>query len=417
MDNEASTLRQDLLSIEPKNLAKAIFNSDMPEELVRMIPAQNLYMTICYNGVLSSTDLISIVSVSQRRLLMDFDCWDKDVFDEDKFFSWLSLTDEDNSLDLLKKILKSSDLKLTAFLIGKYVTVYSQEEPTDLPPDGDFYTPDKGYTWLKIETGDSDKDFLLKRLLALIFESNVELFYQITSIPTISTPTELEEQAYEEKNKRLASEGIPELEECIELNRPLNKAKILEKMKNEKIPPREAVGNILPLAFKNNELEPLTSFLNEIKDSQMVLSELTRILNACIVFYDNSFNSLENVSSLSEQVKGVLNIGLEKLLEDNIINSASYPIIDLQDIYQYGLNFIFEIKKVALKKLEIESNNHDSVQLSILDMLSKKLPALPAFIQDENTYLKDEEGKLLEGERTISSFKDVLLAKKILEKI
>lgn len=417
MTDELHTLKQNILDISPKNLAKAIFNSDIPEEIVRTIPAQNLYMTICYNGISSSVDLINIASVTQRRLFLDFDCWEKDIFNEDNFFIWLSLTDDDGALDLLKKILQSSDLKLIAFLIGKYVTVYSQEEPTDLPPNGDFYTPDKGYTWLNVSTGDEEKDFLLKRLLALIFETSVELFYQITSIQTISTPTELEEQAYEEKNKRLASEGIPEFEECVELNQPLSKEKIIEKIKNKKFYKYEVSENILPLKINTDVLEPLTSFINGIKDSQMALSELTRILNACVVFYDNSFNNFENISKLNECVKGVLNIGLEKLLESNvIISNEIYPIVNLQDIYRYGLNFIFEIKKEALKKSKDENKNFDSIELSILENFSKKLPTIPLFIQDENTYLKDEEEKLLVGERAILNFKDILLAKKILEK-
>lgn len=423
MEKEISTTQtsvNEYLLISPKHLSKAIFNSEYPEKVIREIPPLNLYMAIQNDGLISSTDLIDIMTVHQRRVLLDLDCWEKDEFNEDRFFNWLSLTDEGNSLELLKKIFASSDLKLVARLIGKYVTVHYQTEPTDMPPDGDFYTPDKGYTWIKVSTNNDDYDFLLKRLLALIFETNIELFYQIISVQTVSTPTELEETAYEEKNDRLASEGIPTLDEAIEINQPLMKSKIVEKLKNVKKAPKATLENITPLSITDDMDEPFKSHLANIKDINTALSELSRILNAGIVFYEETFENLENLYSLSEKIKGILNIGLEALINENVISSDSYelyPILDLQDIYKYGLNFIKDIRNKALKILANKDDITDLVMLEILNSLAEKIPTLPSFVKDENNFLSDNEGKLISGKRALKNLKDITIANKILEKI
>ena len=422
--NNNAPLVNEYLLIDPKHLSKAIFDAELPEQVIREIPPLNLYMAIQNNGLLSSTDLIDIMTVHQRRVILDLDCWEKDEFNEARFFNWLSLTDENNSLDLLKKIFASSDLKLISFLIGKYVAVHYQTEPTDMPPSGDFYTPDKGYTWIKVETQNSDYDFLLKRLLALIFETNIELFYQVISVQTVSTPTELEEEAFREKNDRLASEGIPTFEEALEINRPIAKSKIIDKLKTIKKLPKAPLDNITPLSIKDDMDEPLKSFIAGIKDIHTALSELSRILNAGIVFYDQTFDNLEGMYELSEKIKGILNIGLERLLIETELNEKlkdSYPIINLQDIYRYGLSFINDIRNKAIKVLNTkeDANNEplDSVNLEILNSLSEKIPTLPLFVKDSENFISDSENKLIRGKRALRNYNDIETANKLLGKI
>ncbi|MGI6680261.1 MAG: DUF6178 family protein [Bdellovibrionota bacterium] len=447
-----TSLVNEFLLIDPKHLAKAIFNAELPEQVVREIPPLNLYMAIEQNGLISSVDLIDIMTVKQRRIVLDLDCWQNDKFNEANFFSWLSLTDEENSLELLKKIFASSDLKLVSFLLGKYLTVHYQTEPTDLPPAGDFYTPDKGYTWIKVETNNIDYDFLLKRLLALIFDISRELFYQIISVQTVCTPSELEETAYKEKSDRLASEGIPTFEEAIEINRPITKSKILEKIKKIKKPPREPLINITPLSIKDDMDEPLKSFIANIKDIHTALSELSRILNASIVFYERSFNNIENIYALSEKIKGILNIGLEKLLEDSEIKEridTIYPIVNLQDIYKYGLNFVRDLRNKALKILKEKEDSLSLIELEIVKSLSEAIPALPSFVKNENEFIKetsysqvrgsgnrsdnrnDNESnnennnksnyenieRLITGKKALRNYNDIIISNRLLEKI
>ena len=203
-----------------RDLYKSIFDADAPEQIVRQLPEQSLYMVVKSTGLQSSSDIIMMASMEQCRLLTDFDLWIGDTLNEDALWEWLALTDEIESLELLQKFIKIADLKLIAILIERHVEVKIFEEPTEQPPAEGFHTPDKGFTWIGIKTEDATKHFLLARLLALIFESSAELFYQLISIMTVATTSILEEESYQERQKRLAAEGIPEPEVAAAVHAP-----------------------------------------------------------------------------------------------------------------------------------------------------------------------------------------------------
>ena len=65
LNNEASLVNQYLL-VDPKHLTKAIFEAELPEQVVREIPPLNLYMAIQNNSLISSTDLIDIMTTHQN---------------------------------------------------------------------------------------------------------------------------------------------------------------------------------------------------------------------------------------------------------------------------------------------------------------------------------------------------------------
>jgi Family of unknown function (DUF6178) len=117
-----------------RNLIKAIFDSESPEQIVRTIPAQSLYVAMRAQGFESSADLLEIATLEQCKTFLDLDCWSRDSFREDHFWEWLAITDATDSLALLQKILKVVDLKLVALMIARYIDVQAFEEPADAPP-------------------------------------------------------------------------------------------------------------------------------------------------------------------------------------------------------------------------------------------------------------------------------------------
>ena len=204
-----------------RDLHKAIFDSEAPEQVIRQLPAQALFMVVRHLGLSGAADIIALASIEQVRLLSDFDLWNRDTINEDHVWEWLALTDETESLDLLQKVVKCVDLKVLSVMLSRYTDVQIFSEPTDLPPGPGFHTPDKGFTWVGITVQDADQHFLLARLLALIFETSAELYYQLLSIPSVATVSMLEEESFVERSKRLAAEGIPEPELSAKRSCPL----------------------------------------------------------------------------------------------------------------------------------------------------------------------------------------------------
>lgn len=382
--------------LNSRTLAKAIFDADVPEELIRTIPAQSLYLTIKYNGLASSADLLEIATLQQCRLLLDFDCWDHKSFNEENFWEWLAVTDATNSLIILEKLLRFVDLKLIAMLIAKYVRCEIQEEPSDQPHEPGFYTPDKGYTWLSIEIEDGTKQFLLGRLLALIFESDAELFYQLIAIPNVSTYSMLEEKSFQDRERRLSEEGIPDEELAYELNSPLSIAEATTQLQSKSVfeicPARHTVQ---PLIYDHLLLKPLGNLFRESSIISDLESELTMLMNAAIVHWNTDFDKLDALQLLTQQVKGAINIGLEALqkINDNSLIEI-YKTLGLAKIYRHGLTHLFNLRKLALKlKQQFDSSTAaDPIRQAQLEAACSPFPYIIITSRKEQSPLDATSG-------------------------
>jgi len=367
-------------------LARSIYKAEHPERFIRTIPAQSLYLAVKHNGLASSTDILSLASLEQCRLLLDFDCWHKDRFAENNFWEWLSVCENDDEHQLLKKLLSFVDLKIIGLLISRYVDVLVYEEPTDNPPAKGYYTPDKGYTWLAVRIEDQNKHFLLSKFLALIFESNADLFYQLLATPTVATPSMLEEESYQERNKRLAGEGIPDSETAAEINAPLACNIALTAFKQE-----EKQGGVIdipaiePLLYGTFNIQPLGSLLAQVEERSEMESELTYIMNGAIVRWLPDFFDYESVFSMAERVKGAINIGLEILQRESRLSIVEiYKALGLRKLYRVGLNELFALRRLARNmRKEAVDQIHDTSRLAVLDGAAQTFPEIPTFLLEE----------------------------------
>jgi len=366
-------------------LAKQIFAADLPEQFIRTIPTQSLYCIIQNLGLESSGDLIEITTTEQLRLILDFDLWEADNIDEGKFWSWLALTDSVADLKILQKIFQSVDLKIIAFFISKYITSVVFEDPTDAPPDINYFTPDKGSTWIKVDTGDEENNFLLNRLIALIFETSADLFYQLLAIPMVSTQSQLEEESYNDREKRLTTEGIPDKELAAEVHAPFYLKNAQEKL--AKLGDREQRGRdilpITPLIYNSDMASPLKRLFLSIKNLEECESELTFILNAAIVRWNIDFHDSDSMNFLLEQVKGSIAVGIELMEGSNNSDLAEiYEVLGLQSLYRLGFTRLMQLHKEALQfskdhlRVIYDTNKDD---FTLIAHIQEPFPSLPCY--------------------------------------
>ncbi|RMD84135.1 MAG: hypothetical protein D6808_07480 [Candidatus Dadabacteria bacterium] len=386
-----------------RSLAKQIFKADLPEQVVKEMSAQTFYLAIKSEGVRNSWDLIELADKDKIQLCLDFDLWRKDRFDEERFWDWLSLSDAEKILEPIQKILSGIDLKLIALMICRYVESVVLEEPTQTPPGADFYTPDKGYTWIKINIEDSDHHRLMGRLLAYIFEASPELFYQLLSIPTVATPSELEEEAYQEKSKRLFAEGIPDDEFAFALNTPMT----VEDYKVKFGRAEEGISQgrydlvqrvtLLSAGFPVCELvdELVRKLAKEGRKGEFdeFEAELTLLANAALVRFGVDFSELLEVQQAVEQVRGAFNIGLEivcgELSEDPL---SVYRRGGIKPIYQVGLGALFNVRSEAQKALrQLQAHPDEDRKTPLLEPLSRPMPLCPEEILPKRETSASEE--------------------------
>lgn len=365
--------------ITSRNLSKLLFKAELPEKVIRSIPAQTLYLAIRRNGLPDSVDVINIATREQLQIMLDLDCWKKDSFDEERFWEWLELPDMDNDLDILKKILRSFDMKLTGMIISKYVDICVFDDQTESPPSADYYTPDQGFTWLHVKLSEPHRNFLLTRFIASIFESSAETFYQLINVPGIATLTQLEEESFQEKQKRLLAEGLPDLETAWKLNNPVSHLDL--PLKANPIPRfSETISIAEPLIYDIPNSTHLSNLLQNYPRTDDLMAELTLLLNAAAIRWNVEPYEIEQIDVLSAQIKGAIEIGFQAAIQEYQSDTVQiYEKVYLQGVYRYGLGIILSLKDRAkkinpevLKDLAIKNQQ----AFAALAGLSEELPKL-----------------------------------------
>jgi hypothetical protein len=403
-----------------RELYKAIFEADAPEQMVRQLPVQSLFMVVKQVGLESCCDLILMASLEQCRLLTDLDLWHGDNLKEDALWQWLALTDEGDSLEILQKFLKCVDLKLVAILIGKYVETRTFDEPTDQPPGPGFYTPDKGSTWIGINVENENQHFLLARLLAMILETNTELFYQLLATPSVATVSMLEEDSYQDRTKRLAAEGVPEPEVAAAIHAPYSFNEALSDLHERRIEKIiEDVRPVEPLLYEARATRLFAELLRRVDDHEVVEMEFTYLLNAAVVRFGVDFSEHDRVLETCERIKGAINVALEKLVKDSSRTiSEVYQVLGLGKLYRLGLTEILSLRgqarKVSLEAAEV-LRGKDPVLFSIVACAREPFPCAPACIDDAGGVVENAMG-LEVGSRAIEGLQIVSVIRAALER-
>lgn len=402
-----------------RTLAKAIFDSDLPEQYVRTIPAQSLHIAARQAGLTECQDLLEITSLEQCRLLLDFDIWDRDRVSEDRFWEWLSLTDEQGDFQLLHKVLKAIDLKIVGLIISRYVDVVTFDEPTESPPSDGYYTPDKGLTWIHLKIPDTTRHFLLARFLALIFETSAELFYQVLAIPGVATESGLEEEAYQDRTRRLAAEGIPDPEQAAELLAGLPPALAVAELRSApKRRPVEGIRAVEPLVYDT----PSGMLLKELLDGvgEALEEELTLVMNAAVVHFRVDYADRDSLLTLIDQVKGAIAIGIEaaKRAVPEISTVSAYRALGLARLFGLGFYELADLRKSATKHPteQMRSLDAEGPLFGIIAGLREQFPKMPCFVLP-NGSLETADGKLTPGYRAIESLAQVGTLAKLLRSL
>ena len=382
-------------------LGREIFEADSPEHVVSTLPAEALYCILRTDGISSSADLIELFSAEQLRSCLDFDIWSDDRLALTPFFEWLELPDSTGELGSLERVLRSLDLRLLAILISRYISVRIFDEPTEAPPEDGFVTPDKGYTWLRVgvneelvdEDGEqltSHQEFLLQRLLALVFDTSAELFYQIIAIPSLATPSQLEEEAFQDREKRMQSLGIPDRDFAALLNTPLSASDIAAATPAPAID-HATIEPIAPLLETASLPAPLVEQLVGAEaDTTELDAEVTLLINAAIVHFSPNWRDLDQVQEIGRFVSGTIRIGVEAVIESGIDPYEGLKTFGCQRFYAAGLHELFRIRNIARRvsrlraiQAELPATPPESIVVALISGLEHKPPRVLTTILEQ----------------------------------
>ena len=406
-------------------LSRAIFKGDLTRDQLRSLPSQSLYFALKNLGFESAGDALELITTKQYSALLDFEFWTRDSFREDRFWKWLEMIDDPQNLLPIQRFIACMDPTVLAFIIKRYTEVVYHDEPNDYPPGPNFYTPDTGHTWISIKTHDPERHRLFGKLLAFFYQTNVDFFYRVLMQANEGTTIEFEELGFNEKSKRLQMEDIPSFEDSEPYHRALVPSEVLKNL--EKIQKaesqvvsdeRHAVNRAI--FYSSVRYQPLLSSLEEVSQERLeeIQSEMVRILNCATVFFLNDFGEEGELKILTEQVFGVVNIGLQELTKykPSIISRKYLEELSYSEVYRVGLSLVYDLRKMAQKipRDIVETLSHMNEPVSILvECAQKPLPCIPSFFREDGTFEIDEN-KLSSEIKPITSIQEIESIRRIL---
>lgn len=378
----------------PRRVVNDILEAADPKAATQALQPQVIYSIVAQLGFSGAIELLELTSKEQLAAMIDFHIWQKDQIDEQKLIEVLSCTDATSSLELLGRVVRAIDLKIIALLISRYVSVVTLDDPSEVPIEEEFVTPDNGSTWLRVEAATPDLHFNLSRVLAYIYETNIELFYQLISIPTVHTASMLEEEAFLEREKRLQALGFPDEQTSIEVCTPLSPYELKAKtgiISTQNVAPQIAGADEgisledtqpFQLAYSKRDTSRTNKLLSMVKDPAEFEGEFGFLLNSTLVRWHVDLSEIQNVRDMAEKIRGAIEIGLELTSDLNINELSSYEKISLLGLFRAGLWPLLELRKDAMAvrtRADLLDLNRPTSQL--LEALTESVPALPDWWQ------------------------------------
>ena len=319
MPNEMlSPLTGSALRVENKEQLDEFLARPDAAQAVKAASFEEIFFTVKHVGLADSLDLLPLVSGKQVRGFIDLDCWRKDTFVRKPFMEWVAAFIQAGPEETMKAISRIDDTLISLFL-KDLIHVY--EIDRDDPPTGTqlIFTPDNRYSVEPLDQGEATTIGML--ILDALFKYNPNLGTQILAKVRYTTRVELEETAYDNKNRRLEAHGFVDYYDALSIyatssldqsHPPGDRKPEAEKIAGEENPgnlPAVFVDSLLGGAFLTKALEQITDPAESDRFAQELTALGNRILSANLV----NLGELEGIRPALEEMRDFLTIGLERL--------------------------------------------------------------------------------------------------------
>ncbi len=366
--------REKIVSMTPEKALNAILDSPQPTALVHSFPEEDFYFLIHDIGLEDSHLLLSLASDKQWEYIVDLEVWEKDKIEIESITRWLDLLFKVDPNRFIKWFLHQKTDFMESYLF-KNIEVIVRETDQDPSEIGDeFFTYDDTFYVRFLddpfgrEPGEHESGKTIKKqrdaFLSKFFETLAafdHVTYQNVLMESSHViPAESEEEAYRQRNVRLAEKGFLPYEEAIGIYQPL-KAQDFEKQspKFTATDPERKLFLPVPL-YSAGMLEKESLFTDALKRIEIddvldqVQTEFAGLCNQIIAADQKNIRERDELKSIVQKACGYLNVGLEQLTEEDSeldVNRStaliqSYP---LSNIFKVGYGLALELKWRAEK--------------------------------------------------------------------
>jgi hypothetical protein len=317
-DEMLSPLVGSSLRVEDKEQLDEFLARPDAAHVVKTASFEEVFFTIRHVGLADSLDLLPLISGKQVRGFIDLDCWRKDTFVRKPFMEWVAAFIQEGPEETMKAISGIDDTVIALFL-KDLISVY--EIDRDDPPSGTqlIFTPDNRFGVEPLEQGEPTTIGML--ILDALFKYNPNLGTRILTKVRYTTRIELEETAYDNKNRRLEAHGFVDYYDALSIyatsgvdqgDAPADREQPTEEIAGEENPgnlPAMFADSLLGGAFLMKAFQQITDPIEADRFAQELTALGNRILSANLV----NLGEIEAIRPALEEMRDFLTIGLERL--------------------------------------------------------------------------------------------------------
>ena len=361
--------RKELLSLPPGEMLNSILNSNQSTALVHSFSEEDFYFLIHNIGIEDSHPLLYLASDKQWEYIIDLEVWKKDRIELASITRWFDFLFKVDPNRFIKWSLDQK-IEFMEFYLSKNIELKIRETDQDPSELGDTFITLDDMFYIKFlddptavesdedESYETDKKirdaFLLKYLKTLA--DNDHIAYQKILLESSGIiPAESEEEAYRLRNVRLAEKGFMPHEEAIGIYQPM-KIRDFKRQDNKFITqdPDRKLFFPVPLYHTGviEEENHFTVALKNIKADdvlEQIQTEFAGLCNRIISADQKTIRERDELKSMVKKACGYLNIGLEKLSEnDDKDNMGHFTALiqnyPLSSIFRLGFGLALELK-------------------------------------------------------------------------
>jgi hypothetical protein len=306
---------------------------------IRRLPPPQLFFSLKELDDEEIIRLLPHVTEEQWTAILDLDLWDKDEVSLERFVGWeRHLFGCEGAV--ARKILRATDPELWQLAFRRELRIFPRVEEDEFEQDlaegrGSLVTPDGEF--LIVLPGDMEKARLFHQLILKVYETDPDTARNWLHSSQMRTSIELEEEAYQNRRRRIEDMGFQDYFDAIEIYTPRSVSdRIPEKQWEQKIGistlpsvlPAEEEG--LLLLFR------ALSFVASDQEIQSLIEELFFVCNKLLSADRISPGEPESIKKGLRKAIGGINLGLECW-------SESDPLRAVEGIREHYLLSYFQI--------------------------------------------------------------------------
>ena len=337
-------------SLRGKDQVDLLILSPQADQLVRLLPEEDIYFMIKEVGEEDAIPVLAVVSEKQLQYLFDMEWWRGDKFLPQKAMDWLLWVEKANDRQLLNW-LWTEDFDQKVMVLQSLIKVFKPDDMTDQYEgvEGlEHFTLDSVFDiFVKVP----DATSLLKNVLKLLYVEDQKLFFALMEAVIWYQVTPTVEAAYRWQSSRVEEKGIVPYEEALEVYSRLDASSLkLDAPSHEVFVDPESpygVAPVHPLA----DTDPSTFFgqcLAMMKNHERVNAicwELVYLSNKVMVADQQEFGNLEAHHETIRKTLGYINIGLELGAGGDIAKGESLLNQTwIQSLFQVGYAGVMRLK-------------------------------------------------------------------------